>query len=120
MLSESHNRAYQEFSILLKKFKNDCSDLNQTSTIKGKFQHLQVYFQEDILPLTDEELDREIAPRWRAVQTEIMREFRLLSTDILFLTSSAKTEMIAKRGQSVRERIDQLNSYCQIMLGKER
>jgi hypothetical protein len=119
MLSQSHNRAYQQFSIVLEKFNNDCEDFNQTIAIEEKFRDLQVSFQENILPLSDGELDRGVAPRWRAIQTEIMREFRLLSTDILFLTSSRKTEMITKRWRSVRERINKLSSYCQLMLGKE-
>ena len=119
MLSESHNRAYQEFFILLKKFQNSCSNLDQkpqNTTIGKDFKQLQASFQQHILPLTDIELDKAIALRWQSVQTEIKREFRLLSTDILFLNTSRQTSTRDAKLQSVNQRIAKLINYCQIML----
>ena len=119
MLSESHNRAYQEFLILLEKFKNDCSNLDlktQKTAINEQFKQLQAFFQEYILPLTDAALNAAIAPRWQSIQTEIKREFRLLSTDILFWASSRQASTRDIKLQAVRERITKLIGYCQIML----
>ena len=119
MLSESHNRAYQEFLILLEKFENDCSDLNlkmPRTSISERFNNLQTSFQQYILPLTDADLDTAIALRWQSVQTEIKREFRLLSTDILFLTSSRQASTIDTRLQSVKARVSKLIGYCKLML----
>ncbi len=119
MLSESHNRAYQEFLILLEKFENDCSDLNlkmPRTSISERFNNLQTSFQQYILPLTDADLDTAIALGWQSVQTEIKREFRLLSTDILFLTSSRQASTIDTRLQSVKARVSKLIGYCKLML----
>ena len=119
MLFQSHNRAYQEFLILLEKLENDCSNLNlkiSKTAINERFNPLQASFQEYILPLTDAELDTAIASRWQSVQTEIKREFRLLSTDILFLTSSRQASTRETRLQSVRKRITKLIGYCRVML----
>ena len=119
MLSESHNRAYQEFSILLEKLENDCSNLDlktQKTAINEQFKQLQISFQENMLPLTDADLSAAIAPRWQSIQTEIKREFRLLSTDILFWTSSRQASTRDTKLQSVKKRITKLIGYCQIML----
>lgn len=121
MLSESHNRAYQEFFILLKKFQNSCSNLDQkpqNTSIDQNFQQLQTFFQQNILPLTDAELDKAIALKWQSVQTEIKREFRLLSTDILFLNTSRQASTKDAKLQSVDQRIAKLINYCQIMLSE--
>ena len=118
MLSASHNRAYQDFRNLLielkRSFEEEETELEQ---VNPQFQDLARWYEQNIVVLQDEALDSSIASRWQSVQTEIKREFKLLSTDILFLASARHNSTQNKRLQSIGDRIDKLIGYCQIMLG---
>jgi hypothetical protein len=119
MLSESHNRAYQDFLTLLTKFVQKLSvqeqKINQFK-IKQEFQGLSEWFKQNVAQLSNQDLVPAIASRWQAVQTEILREFKLLSTDILFLAASRQQTTQLKKLKSINDRSTKLISYCQIML----
>lgn len=119
MLSTSHNRAYQDFLTLLTKFGEKLARQEQESPqseIEQNFQGLSSWFAENVAQLSSQDLSPAIASRWQAVQTEILREFKLLSTDILFLAASRQQITQLKRLKSINERLTKLISYCQIML----
>lgn len=120
MLSASHNRAYQDFLSLLKKFNHFLVDETQInrSKIEYEFQDLARWYEQNVVRLNSETLDTAIAPRWQSVQTEIKREFKLLSTDILFLTSARQNATQTKRLASISSRLTKLIGYCQIMLAQ--
>ena len=130
MLSKPHNQAYQEFSTLLQKLQDDFVSMKETSSVQDKsdfdlnnteisivsikeqFQRLQTFFQQQIVPLTSQELDETIAIRWQSLQTEVHREFRLLNTDMLFLASSKQAKTKSQRLQSLCDRLDKIIGYC--------
>ncbi|WP_319420954.1 heterocyst frequency control protein PatD [Pleurocapsa sp. FMAR1] len=118
MLPASHNRAYQDFSNLLTKFSgfliNSEEQVDQLQ-LKQKFQHLQSWFDGNIADLESDNLEQDVISRWQSVQTEIKREFKLLATDILFLTSARQSSTLDKRLRSIKGRVAKLLSYCQIM-----
>lgn len=119
MLSESHNRAYQDFLTLLTKFVQELSRQEQKINqygIKQEFQGLLEWFEQNVAQLSNQDLAPAIASRWQAVQTEILREFKLLSTDILFLATSRQQATQRKKLKSINDRLTKLISYCQIML----
>ncbi|MBE9044459.1 heterocyst frequency control protein PatD [Pleurocapsales cyanobacterium LEGE 10410] len=120
MLPASHKRAYQDFLTLLKEFEGFLVDETQIerSQIQHKFQNLASWFERYIVCLNSENLNTAIAPRWQSVHTEIKREFRLLSTDILFLTSARQNATQTKRIKSIGDRLTKLLGYCQIMLNE--
>jgi hypothetical protein len=116
MLHASHSQAYQELLTLLHELQNSNALKETTGDINScqkEFQKLQKFFQEEILSLTSEELDEAIASRWQSLQTEMQREFRLLSTDILFLESSRQPGTREARLKSVGDRLTKLISFCQ-------
>ncbi|WP_019507595.1 heterocyst frequency control protein PatD [Pleurocapsa sp. PCC 7319] len=119
MLSPSHNRAYQDFLILLTNFKSflgNPEEKKANSQIQQKFQELQHWFDKNVTDLDEQELEKAIASRWQSVQTEIKREFKLLTTDILFLKSARQQSTQTKRIQSISDRVTKLIGYCQVML----
>ncbi|MFM2311018.1 MAG: hypothetical protein RLZZ04_294 [Cyanobacteriota bacterium] len=127
MLAASHNRAYQDFLTLLTTFRQNLSDQeqkNNQSFVTQKFQSLSTWFEQKLVPLEAQDLepafpqDRRslIASRWQAVQTEILREFKLLSTDMLFLAAARQQTTQLTRLQSIEGRLAKLISYCQIMI----
>jgi hypothetical protein len=118
MLPTSHNRAYQEFLTLLEQLQRDCifsTEVNVAS-LQQEFQAVRQYFEQRIVPLTSEELDESIAPRWQSLQTELRRELRLLTTDMMFLGSSRQPETKDARLQSIGDRLEKISGYCQAML----
>ncbi|MEL6929440.1 MAG: heterocyst frequency control protein PatD [Cyanobacteria bacterium J06600_6] len=122
MLGASHDRAYQDFLTLLTKFMEvtvQTQPGEETALVRQKFQGLSRYFQAEIAQLNDLNLPPEIAARWQSVQTEILREFKLLSTDILFLASAKTNSTQQKRLKSIESRLTKLLGYCQIMLNKD-
>ena len=122
MLPVSHNRAYQDFSSLLIELNRKLASPTQTFNLKlveQQFQSLAVWYEQNIVPLDSQSLDPAIASRWQSVQTEIRREFQLLSTDILFLASARQNSTQTKRLKSISDRLDKLIGYCQILLDKQ-
>ena len=119
MLSSSHNRAYQDFSTLLTKFQSFLNAENEPASleqIQEEWQRVRLYFEQQIRNIDVGEISAAIASRWQSVQTEIKREFKLLSTDILFLSSARQNTTQDKRIKSISARLAKLISYCQIML----
>lgn len=119
MLSASHRRAYQELMTWLTKFDSLLPNQNcevAQPQIRLEFQSLTQWFNQNIANLSSEGLERAIAPRWQSVQTEIKREFKLLTTDILFFASARQNPTQTKRLKSISDRLNKLIGYCQIML----
>ena len=118
MLSSSHNRAYQDFSVLLTKFGSFLNVENETISseeVKREWSQLRLYFEQQIEGIDVGEIPEAIASRWQSVQTEIKREFKLLSTDVLFLSSARQTTTQNKRAKSIGDRLTKLIGYCKIM-----
>ncbi len=88
------------------------------SLTRKRFQGITKWFEQNITDLNQQDLDLAIAPRWQSVQTEIKREFKLLTTDVLFLSTAKEEETQIKRIDSISVRLAKLISYCQIMLNK--
>ncbi|NJL53565.1 MAG: heterocyst frequency control protein PatD [Hydrococcus sp. SU_1_0] len=119
MLAASHNRAYQDFLTLLTTFQQKLSPQeaeNNQPLVRQEFQKMSEWFEQNLVSLSCQDLAPAIAPRWQAVQTEILREFKLLSTDILFLATSRQQTTQLTRLQSIDGRLTKLISYCQIMI----
>ena len=120
MLSMLHKKAYQEFMTLLNQWQKSFVDAKTTlapaSEMTQQFPKLQQCFEQEIMTLSDDNLDVEAVSLWRSLHTEIQREFRLLSTDMLFLASSRQTSTREKRLQTICDRTTKLITYCQKIL----
>jgi hypothetical protein len=79
-----------------------------------RFRELQVFLRERVLSLTDDNLDPETVVRWRRVQTELVRSWRLLETEWLFLASARGSG--DRRLATIRERLNTLIGYCGMLL----
>ena len=119
MLPATHDRAYQDFLILLTEFARlmlaSKKQMNKALMLQ-RLDLLKTYFEANIAPLDNRSLEPAIASRWQSVQTEIVREYKLLSTDMLFLSSAKQQITQTKRIKSINNRLAKLIGYCQIML----
>lgn len=78
----------------------------------------QQIFQEQVLPLELDDLDPTIAAKLQSIQTEIAKQFRLLSTDVLFLKAARQATTASQRQQQIGDRLRLLRQYCEVMLGQ--
>ena len=119
MLPESHHRAYQDLLTLLTEFNTYLIKANNQETqtsVKRRFELVSHCFKEQIMKLDNQDLTTEVRGRWQSVQTEIKREFQLLSVDVLFLASARKQQTKSKRISQIKQHLAKLIGYCQIML----
>lgn len=77
----------------------------------------QQIFQQQVLPLDLEDLEPTIASRIQSIQTEISKQFRLLSTDVVFLKAARQSATAMQRQGQIRERLGMLRGYCGVVLG---
>jgi hypothetical protein len=113
------NLAYQEFLRLLNNFPSRSLEADFIIDIaiwSEQFKILQDFFKKTIMPLTDDKLDREVVYRWQSLRTEIDREFRLLNTDIMFLSSSRQATTKLTKAKAIDKRIQKLILYNQEIL----
>ncbi|NES83017.1 MAG: heterocyst frequency control protein PatD [Moorea sp. SIO2B7] len=117
MLPKLHSQAYQEFLSELLKLQNQASAVNlDFVSLDDSFQILQKIFQGKIISLTDDQLEPTISSKWKSIQTEIYRAFRLLQTDMMFLRSSRQAATMKKRLVSLDARLETLIGYCRLLL----
>ena len=117
MLPTSHLSAYQEFlTVLLTLRDRSIEEPPDAAALQNNFERVQQIFAQQIMTLNDEQLETEMAARWQSVQTEIYRALRLLKTDIMFLRSSKQAATIEQRLGSVRDRLEKIIGYCQVIL----
>lgn len=106
----------ESYEILLDRLMTlaDAIDGTNTESRDREFGEIRAWMDTRVLSLTDDNLEGETLVRWRQIQTEIVRSWRLLQTDWLFLASSKKS--IDRRSATVRERLNTLAGYCRALL----
>lgn len=120
MLPQSHARAYpQLLEELLLLQQEAIKPEPDFKVLQETFGRVQQVFQE-IISLPNEGLEPDILWQWQSVQTEIHRALRLLGTEILFLRSSKGVATSDQRLTALRDRLNQLIGYTQVMLGAKR
>jgi hypothetical protein len=115
MSSIIHKKACQDFLTLLVRLENAFQqpEIAQNENIWVELNEL---FQQQIIPLTDEDLEGEVANSWISWQTEIQKEFRLLKSDRLFWLSARQTSTKEARAKNILDRLRKSIGYCQMML----
>jgi CII-binding regulator of phage lambda lysogenization HflD len=117
MLPTLHQKSYQKFLTALLGLQEEIDAPNsRVAALSEKLQEVKQVFQDEVMPLESEELQGDLAFRFASVQTEIHRALRLLGTDMMFLRSSKQAATSQQRLSAVRDRVNQIISYCQGML----
>lgn len=113
MLPTNYRQAYES---LLRKLEDFSVALPEEDSPTGSqcFQALQTCLEKQVLSLNDDILEPEVANRWRPIQTELYRSWRLLETDWLFLATARQGR--EKRLQIISDRVATLKRYCQFLI----
>ncbi len=73
------------------------------------WQRVQAIFQNQVMQLCGRDLEPITFSSWQSVQTEIHREMRLLSTELMFL------QLHRRKQKGVRDRLDKIIGFCQML-----
>jgi DNA transposition AAA+ family ATPase len=113
MLPKNHRFIYET---LLDRLLTLAEAIEETDTLARTqvLGEIQTLMREQVLSLSDDNLAIEVAAQWRRVQTELIRSWRLLETDWLFLASSGKSS--DRRLETIRQRLTTLMQYCHLLL----
>lgn len=114
MLPSFHQEIYKNFLQALKSLQEAVKQSSEEKqTAYTTVEHL---YQSQVITLTEDEIDPEIVSRWRSIQTELHRMFKLLATDWLFLRSSRQVSTKQDRIDIFCDRIEQMIKFCRILL----
>lgn len=117
-LPDSYNKKYTQLLNLLTASINTPLDIELFLTLPEQhpWQKLGKVYEQEILPLTGEELPPEILARWRSIQTEIHRAMKLLTIDISLLRAARSPDLQSQRQKILLDRLTTLTTYCQAIL----
>lgn len=118
MLPDPYHQSYSVLRQSLQDLKAiQRQDKSLGSQIQPKFQTIQQVFQH-CLNLSLDELEPAQAAQVQSFQTEINKQLRLLSMDIMFLRSARQSTTANQRQQQMSDRIDMLMRYCDALLNE--
>jgi hypothetical protein len=116
MILENRVESYRAFRRSLEQFQSVCCQLDgRGSDTRSEFQALQQQFQA-ILAFDLDSLDPALAANLQAYHTEINKQLRLLSMDVIFLQASRQGQTMQQRQQQMDDRVKLLLKYCQALL----
>lgn len=117
MLPFIYQQHYQSLKQTFEQLQQDLATatVNLDAAI-ARFLAVQTLCQQQGHELDPDLLDPELQGRVRSCQTEINKEFRLLKTDLAFLQAARQAQTQAQRGHQIRDRLQRLIDYCQILL----
>jgi hypothetical protein len=115
MLKDVYCQRYLKFTALLSAMRQSL-ETEDALLIKQALQAVQQFFGVEILGLPVDELSESCRGKVRAYQTEIHKELRLLTTDLMFLGVSRSKATVVSRLAGVKERITLLERYCEAVL----
>jgi len=89
------------------------------ANLRSLFHQLQAQFQQQVATLDLSGLEGAIAAQIPALHTEMAKQLRLLSMDILFLQTARQPETVRQRTEQMGDRLRLLMRYCDAVLGEE-
>lgn len=120
-LPPSHRDRYQQWQDLLESFRMIVQvPTADGATLQGALLQVQQFFQQQVGPLELAELESAIAPRVQAVRTEMQKELRLLTMDVMFLQAARQSATQQQCQKQLGDRLEKLAGYCQVLVAAER
>jgi hypothetical protein len=117
MFPELHSQAYREFFSHLQRLQHCLAEIETEPQVFWEaWQEVELFYRQEIYPLTKADLTSEVLPLRLSVSREIHRTIELLATDLLFLRSARQTVTKQKRIGSIEAHVERLISYCQVIL----
>lgn len=112
MKSCDYCQVYAAFQEELEKFRSVLTaEELKLPELQRTWQRVQATFQNKVMPLCGKDLDILTFSSWQSVQTEIHREMRLLSTELMFL----QLDRFGQKQQGILVRLDKIICFCKML-----
>lgn len=115
MLPEPYRQSYQTFQDELPQLQAAIEHESTVLVGQQMLANLQANQQQAIALPTDD-LSAIAGQRLQALQIEINKQLRLLSTDLMFLQAAKQPQTRQQRQQQISERLHLLKQYCEAVL----
>lgn len=121
MLPQVYCQHYQTLQQALEQLQGRVAQVNSESTdvsseLMAEFLKIQDFFQSQVANLNPDLLRPEMQSRVGSYQTEINKQLRLLGTDLMFLKSARQANTAEQRRTQIRDRLNTLIGYCNVLL----
>ena len=117
MLPPNLSVRYQKFQQALEQLQQTAAQEKADSVkFRDSFDEVQQIFQSQIANLSGDGLDSATLPSVQSYLTEIDKELRLLSIDVMFLQAARRSETAQARLTKISDRLHTLIAYCQALL----
>jgi hypothetical protein len=115
-MSLNHQK-YHAFATLLQQLRDytTTTELNAPGLRQG-VASLQQIFQQQIVPLANEDTQIPHNTREQSYQTEISKQLRLLELDVIFFQGARQPATSQARLQTISDRLTTLMQYCEAIL----
>ncbi|MEB3311385.1 MAG: heterocyst frequency control protein PatD [Snowella sp.] len=116
MSSKTHLQILHDFLTLLDDFRESIIQPQPNAeTVKQKFQVIENRFTNDILSVSDEEVNPKLLSIWQGLLTEMNRSLRLVKTDLAFFEAAIKAGKLPKY-KRMQQNLDQIRGICSFCL----
>ncbi len=117
MLPKVHHQHYQELKQALEQLQQAATSVQLDAPgLQQSYLETQKFFQQQIVSLDAGELEPADEPRVRSYQTEMSKQLRILGMDVMFLQAARQPGTATGRQLQLRDRIQTLISYCDVLL----
>lgn len=120
---ESYRPVYETLRSLSSSMLAQVSEVGAAPTgvadLRSLFQRLQAQFQQQVVTLDLSGLEGAIAAQVSSLHTEMAKQLRLLSMDLMFLQTARQPETVRQRTEQMGDRLHLLMRYCDAVLGEE-
>ena len=121
VLPLAYQQRYEAFEQILREIQETLSFLGSGGVVlQSKATVLQQFFREEILSLSIDDLSPETQHWVQSYHVEMDKQLRLLGMDLLFLQAARQAGTTEQRRQQIRDRLNTLQRYCDVLLGKEK
>lgn len=112
-----NRQKYHTFAMLLQQLRDytTSTELNAPG-LRQRVASLQQMFQQQIVPLADEDAQTPYNSREQSYQTEMSKQLRLLELDVMFFQGARQPATAQARLQTISDRLTTLVQYCEAIL----
>ncbi|MEC4813238.1 MAG: heterocyst frequency control protein PatD [Scytonema sp. PMC 1069.18] len=108
---------YNSFATVLKQLHSDVAVTHiEVPELRKRVASLQEFFQQQIVPLVNEDTDRNNEGRLQSYLTEMNKQLRLLEMDVMFFQGARQPSTAKGRLDAIGDRLKTLIDYCHAIL----
>ena len=115
-----NKQKYHSFAILLEELRSELTNISLNALeLRQRTTSLQQFFQQQIVPIDNEDTDSQDWGRVQSYRTEMSKQLRLLEIDVMFFQGSRQASTAQQRLDTINHRLTTLIEYSRAILQTE-